>query len=62
MTTCSPETSTEELALGTPAGESKSWNWHPDILLEQKIVTEGGDEVTVDIPMTVDFLWPKTRA
>lgn len=21
----------EELAIGTPAGESKSWNWHPDI-------------------------------
>ena len=25
------EASTEELVLGTPAGESKSWNWHPDI-------------------------------
>ena len=21
----------DELAIGTPAGESKSWNWHPDI-------------------------------
>ena len=25
------EGSIEELVLGTPAGESKNWNWHPDI-------------------------------
>ncbi len=25
---------TEELAPGTPAGESKSWNWHPDIPIQ----------------------------
>ena len=31
MTTSNQEASIEELVLGTPAGESKSWNWHPDI-------------------------------
>ena len=31
MTTSHQEASTEELVLGTPAGESASWNWHPDI-------------------------------
>jgi lathosterol oxidase len=25
---------TEELVIGTPAGESKSWNWHPDIPIQ----------------------------
>ena len=29
-----------------------------DIILEQEIVLEGGDEVTVDIPMTANFFWP----
>ncbi len=24
----------EELVAGTPAGESKSWNWHPDIPIQ----------------------------
>lgn len=30
----------------------------PDILLEQNVITEGGDEVMVDIPMTTNFFWP----
>ena len=30
----------------------------PDILLQQEIVMEGGDEVLVDIPMTTNFFWP----
>ena len=30
----------------------------PDIELEQEIDIEG-ESVTVDIPMTVDFFWPK---
>ena len=32
----------------------------PDIDMEQDIEI-GGELVTVDIPMTVDFFWPKTR-
>ena len=31
----------------------------PDIILEQDIIREGGDEVTVDIPLTTEFFWPK---
>ena len=30
----------------------------PDIILEQDIIREGGDEVTVDIPLTTNFFWP----
>ena len=30
----------------------------PDIILEQKVITKGGDEVTVDIPLTTNFFWP----
>ena len=33
----------------------------PDIDMKQDIEL-GGELVTVDIPMTVDFFWPKTRA
>jgi len=33
----------------------------PDIELKQEIEL-GGDVVTVDIPMTVEFFWPKTAA
>ena len=33
----------------------------PDIDMKQDIEM-GGELVTVDIPMTVDFFWPKTRA
>ena len=31
MTISHTADSTQELVLGMPAGESKSWNWHPDI-------------------------------
>ena len=31
----------------------------PDIELKQTVEI-GGEEVTVDIPLTVDFFWPKT--
>ncbi len=35
MTQPSTERSeTEELMAGTPAGESKSWNYHPDIPIQ----------------------------
>tara|TARA_B100000287_G_scaffold361857_1_gene354819 strand:+ start:471 stop:1250 length:780 start_codon:yes stop_codon:yes gene_type:complete len=30
----------------------------PDIILQQNVTTEGGDEVMVDIPMTTNFFWP----
>jgi len=32
----------------------------PDIMLEQEVELEG-ETVTLDIPMSVDFFWPKTR-
>lgn len=32
----------------------------PDIILEQEVELEG-ETVTLDIPMSVDFFWPKTR-
>jgi len=31
MAISNTENTAEELVLGTPAGESKSWNWHPNI-------------------------------
>ena len=31
MAISNSENTAEELVLGTPAGESASWNWHPDI-------------------------------
>jgi len=31
MSTTETMQRSEELVIGTPAGESKSWNWHPDI-------------------------------
>ena len=31
----------------------------PDIEMEQMIETEGGDVVSVRIPMTTEFFWPK---
>ena len=32
----------------------------PDIVLEQEVEFEGGEAVTVDIPMTVSFFWPSS--
>ena len=32
----------------------------PDIEMRQEVNIEG-EPVTVDIPMTVEFLWPQTR-
>jgi len=34
----------------------------PDIDLKQDVVLEEGDTVTLDIPMAVEFFWPKARA
>ena len=31
MAISKPGNTVEELVLGTPAGQSGSWNWHPDI-------------------------------
>jgi len=32
----------------------------PDIDLKQEVELEGGETVTLDIPMAVEFFWPKT--
>ena len=34
----------------------------PDIILNQEVDWDGGDTVDVDIPLTVNFFWPNTKA
>jgi hypothetical protein len=34
MSTTDTIHASDELVIGTPAGENKSWNWHPDIPIQ----------------------------
>ena len=36
----SETTNTSELTAGTPAGESREWNWHPDLPINTSPVFE----------------------